>query len=108
MTVLAPNEYALNRLPELWRQAPRRWGHGLHGLCSYFAMFPPQLAHTVISWLTEPGDSVYDPFAGRGTVALEAALLGREAFSSDANPLATVLTQAKTVVPTRAMLLARL
>lgn len=62
----------------------------------------------MISWLTEPGDGVYDPFSGRGTVALEAALLGREAFSSDANPLASVLTQAKTVIPSRGTLSTRL
>lgn len=70
-------------------------------------MFPAQLAHTMIAWLSQPGDRVYDPFAGRGTVALEAALLGREAFSSDANPLAWVLSTAKTVVPRRSTLLAR-
>jgi len=62
-------------------------------------MFPPQLPNVFIRWLTEPGDAVYDPFAGRGTVALEAVLAGRRAYASDANPLATALSAAKVRVP---------
>lgn len=71
-------------------------------------MFPPQLAHFFIHWLTRPGDTVYDPFAGRGTVALEGALLGRRAYASDANPLAEVLSRAKTDIPSRAQVTRRL
>lgn len=62
-------------------------------------MFPPQMARVLIDWLTEPGDTVYDPFSGRGTVALESLLMGRTSLASDANPLAEVLTRAKTLVP---------
>jgi hypothetical protein len=95
-------------LPSYWHEAPRRWGHQLHSLCSYFAMFPPQLARVFIDWLSEPGDVVYDPFSGRGTVSLEALLLGRVGLASDANPLAQVLSQAKTTIPSRIQLEARL
>ncbi len=90
---------ALDDLPDAWREAPRRWGHPLHGLCSYFAMFPPQMATVFIRWLTDPGDAVFDPFAGRGTVPLEAQLQGRIGLGSDANPLAHALTRAKVKVP---------
>ncbi len=62
-------------------------------------MFPPQLAHVMIRWLTKPDDLVYDPFCGRGTVGLEAALLGRRALMSDANPLAQALAAAKVQIP---------
>jgi hypothetical protein len=82
-----------------WHDAPRRWGHPLHSLCSYLAMFPPQMASFFIRWLTEPGDAVYDPFSGRGTVALEAVLQGRQGFGADANPLAHALTKAKVKIP---------
>ncbi|MFJ8966816.1 DNA methyltransferase [Lentzea sp. NPDC102401] len=99
---------ALEDLPLQWRSAPRRWGHSLHSLCSYFAMFPPQLAHFFVDWLTEPGDAVYDPFSGRGTLALEAVLQGRRSYASDANPLAVALSHAKTRVPSRQTLLKRL
>ena len=89
----------LTALPLLWREAPRRWGHPLHSVCSYFAMFPPQLASVFIRWLTRPGDAVYDPFAGRGTAPLEALLQGRVGLGGDANPLAYALTRAKVRIP---------
>lgn len=71
-------------------------------------MFPPQLAHFFVNWLTEPGEAVYDPFSGRGTVPLEAVLQGRRGYGSDANPLAVVLSGAKTRVPSKRTLLKRL
>jgi site-specific DNA-methyltransferase (adenine-specific) len=52
-----------------------------------------------IEWLTTVGDVVYDPFCGRGTAPLEACRLGRVGLGSDANPLACVLTAAKTNPP---------
>ena len=42
----------VGRLAQRWRRASRRWGHPLHSLCSYFAMFPPQVPHVFIRWLT--------------------------------------------------------
>jgi hypothetical protein len=100
--------YQIQELPLQWRSAPRRWGHPLHSLCSYFAMFPPQLAHFFVDWLTEPGEAVYDPFSGRGTVPLEAVLQGRRGYGSDANPLAVILSHAKTRIPSKRTLLKRL
>lgn len=91
---------SLAGLSKRWRRAPRRWGHPLHSLCSYFAMFPPQVPHVFIRWLTKPGDVVYDPFAGRGTAPLEACRMGRVGLGSDANPLAYLLTAAKVDAPT--------
>lgn len=87
-------------LARRWHRAPRRWGHPLHSVCSYFAMFPPQVPRVFIEWLTRPGDVVYDPFSGRGTTVLEACRLGRLGFGADANPLAAVLTAAKADPPT--------
>lgn len=98
----------LSAVPEHWRDAPRRWGHPLHAMCSYFAMFPPQIASVFIRWLTQPGDVVYDPFSGRGTVPLEALLYGRVGLGSDANPLATALTTAKVRIPSASAVSRRL
>lgn len=39
---------------------------------------------------------VLDPFCGTGTVLLEAALSGRQAYGADANPLAELITNVKT------------
>jgi hypothetical protein len=60
---------------------------------SYRACFKPQLPRFFIERLTQPGEVVYDPFMGRGTTVLEAALLGRVPCGSDINPLSVVLTR---------------
>ena len=99
---------ALDCLAREWQSAPRRWGHPLHGICSYFAMFPPQVPRVFIEWLTQPGDVVFDPFSGRGTAPMEAARLGRAGLGSDANPLAYVLTAAKIDPPDASVLALRL
>ena len=95
-------------LRQRWKRAPRRWGHPMHSLCSYFAMFPPQVPHVFIRWLTKPGEVVYDPFSGRGTVSMEACRLGRIGLGSDANPLACALTAAKVDPPGEEEALSRL
>jgi DNA methylase len=61
-----------------------------------------------IRWLTVPGDAVYDPFSGRGTVPLEAVLLGRVGLGADANPLAAALTRAKVQIPSHGSVESRL
>lgn len=46
--------------------------------------------------LSKPGDSVLDPFCGSGTVLSEAQLAGRNAYGTDANPLARLIARVKT------------
>jgi len=75
---------------EYWTSGQRK-GHSLHEV-SYRACFKPQLPAFFITRLTGLGDVVLDPFAGRGTTALEAALLGRVPVSNDVSPLNRVLT----------------
>ncbi len=58
---------------EFWT-AKQRQASSLHEI-SYRACFKPQLPRFFIERLTQPGDVVYDPFMGRGTTVLEAALL---------------------------------
>lgn len=74
---------------EFWT-AMQRQAHSLHEI-SYRACFKPQLPRFFIHRLTKPGDVVYDPFAGRGTTLLEAALLGRVPYGCDINPLTQVM-----------------
>jgi hypothetical protein len=76
---------------EFWT-AKQRQAHSLHEV-SYRACFKPQLPRFFIERLTQPGDVVYDPFMGRGTTPVEAALLGRVAFANDINPLSLVFTR---------------
>jgi len=60
---------------------------------SYRACFKPQLPRFFIERLTQPSEVVYDPFMGRGTTVVEAALLGRIPCGCDINPLSVVLTR---------------
>jgi DNA modification methylase len=72
-----------------------------HGIHPYSAKFIPQIPHHLIKILSLKGETVWDPFAGSGTTALEALLLGRQAVSSDVNPLSKVIGKAKTASLTR-------
>lgn len=83
---------------EFWT-AKQRAASRLHEI-SYRACFKPQLPRFFIERLTRPGDVVYDPFMGRGTTPLEAALLGRVPYGCDVNPLSRVLTQPRLQPPT--------
>ena len=76
---------------EFWTSGQRR-AHSLHEI-SYRGCFKPQLAGFFIQKFTKPGDFVCDPFMGRGTTPLEAALLGRIAVGIDANPIGEMLVQ---------------
>jgi len=76
---------------EFWT-AKQRQANSLHEI-SYRACFKPQLPRFFVERLTQPGEVVYDPFMGRGTTVLEAALLGRVPCGCDINPLSVVLTR---------------
>ena len=82
---------------EFWTSRQRA-AHSLHEV-SYRACFKPQLPRFFIDRLTRPGDTVYDPFMGRGTTLLEAALLGRVAVGCDINPLSRVLVEPRLQPP---------
>lgn len=83
---------------EFWT-AKQRQANSLHEI-SYRACFKPQLPRFFIERLTRPGAVVYDPFMGRGTTPLEAALLGRVPFGCDVNPLSTLLVRPRLNPPT--------
>ena len=91
---------------EFWT-AKQRQASSLHEV-SYRACFKPQLPRFVIERLTEPGDVVYDPFMGRGTTPVEAALLGRVPWGNDVNPLSLVMTQPRLKPPILDQVAARL
>lgn len=78
---------------EFWTSRQRA-AHSLHEV-SYRACFKPQLPRFFIERLTEPGDVVHDPFLGRGTTAVEAALAGRVPTGTDVNPLSRVLVASR-------------
>lgn len=91
---------------EFWTSVQRA-ASSLHEV-SYRACFKPQLPRFFIERLTRPGDKVYDPFMGRGTTPIEAALLGRIPLGCDVNPLSARLVRPRVHPPTLSQIQARL
>ena len=81
-------DYFIN---EFWTSGQRQ-SHSIHEI-SYRACFKAQLPEFFIKRLTREGDVIYDPFMGRGTTPVQAALMGRRAYGNDINPLSVPLTR---------------
>ena len=67
-----------------------------HGMYYYPAKFIPQVVRWAIEKYTSPGDSIIDPFAGSGTVCVEALITGRNATCVDLSPMLKYLIEGKT------------
>ena len=77
------------------RYSTRYSSHGIH---EYKGKFNPQTVHSLINQFLnfETEDvKIYDPYAGSGTTLLEASLLGIDAFGTDVNPMAVLISKAK-------------
>jgi hypothetical protein len=83
---------------EFWT-SKQRVASSLHEI-SYRACYKPQLPRFFIERLTSADDLVYDPFLGRGTTMIEAALLARRVAGCDINPLSPILTAPRLHPPT--------
>ena len=99
----APVETFVN---EFWTSRQRA-ANRLHEI-SYRACFKAQLPRFFIERLTAVGDRVYDPFMGRGTSVLEAALIDRVPLGTDVNPLSRVLVEPRLNPPTLDQIAGRL
>ena len=78
--------------------AKQRKANRIHEI-SYRACFKPQLPNFFITQLTEPGDIIFDPFSGRGTTIIEAALLNRPGISNDVNPVSKIFVEPRLTPP---------
>lgn len=66
-----------------------------HNFHPYPDKLIPQIAKHFIQKYTNPGDLVFNPFCGSGTVLLESNLLGRDCIGIDLNPLACLISRVK-------------
>jgi hypothetical protein len=82
---------------EFWTAGQRK-ASSIHEI-SYRACFKPQLPRFFIDIMTKIGDTVYDPFSGRGTTVIEAGLCGRNVIANDANPLSEIMTRPRFLPP---------
>ena len=76
-----------------------------HSIHPYPAKLLPHIPHFLLSHpdLSPKNSFVGDPFCGSGTVLLESALIGKNSWGYDCNPLATLISKVKTtpIEPTR-------
>lgn len=68
-----------------------RWA----GVGPYYAMFPTRFADRVIESFSAEGDTILDPFSGRGTSLFSAATRGRHALGVEINPVGWVYSATK-------------
>ena len=74
-------------------RSTEQWTHGYH---RYPAKFLPNVVQKLIETYTESTDLVADFFAGCGTTLVEAKVHGRPSVGVDINPVAELITKAKT------------
>ena len=67
-----------------------------HGYHRYPAKFIPQLARRCILENSNEGDLVVDTFCGCGTTIVESLIYGRKGIGTDINPVAVMISKAKT------------
>lgn len=67
----------------------------LHQLSPYIGKIKSTMAASLVAQFTRNGDTLYDPFCGSGTVALEALIAGRHVAANDSSPYACLLTRSK-------------
>jgi putative DNA methylase len=60
---------------------------------------PPTKPEAVREYIAQHAPPVYDPFAGGGSIPLEAQRLGLEAHASDLNPVAVLINKALIEIP---------
>lgn len=104
--VRAPNhslDPAIDRLHDIeWNFTSAKTTYLTHGIHPYPAKFIPQIPNALIQELSSVGETIADIFCGSGTTLLEALQLKRNAIGIDANPLAALISRAKTTPLTEA------
>ncbi len=73
----------------------KNWGNARHSLCSYQGKLKPALAYHLIKTFVPNEGTMFDPFAGVGTIPFEAVLNNRFAYGMDISIMAYYIAQAK-------------
>lgn len=79
-------------LPE---ESARNGSHSLHQLFPSAQGILPEIVRRIVEKYSKKGDVVLDPFAGSGTVLLEAGLRGRRVIGFDRDELACRIAEAR-------------
>lgn len=90
----------------IWKSRPRpptkrvNDRHSLHQMVARICTIPPRLADHLLRSYSRPGESVLDPFCGRGTIPFEACRNGRVGIGVDISPEAVACARALLRAPT--------
>ena len=82
---------------EFWTSKQRQ-SSSLHEV-PYRACFKAEIPNYFIKNFTSERDIIYDPFAGRGTTGIEAALLNRIPILNDINPISKNISNPRLSIP---------
>lgn len=94
-----PKDRAIENLKRIdWDFTGAKTSYLTHSMHPYPAKFIPQIPNALIQELSSVGDTVGDIFCGSGTTLVEALMLKRNAVGVDANPLACLISRAKTTI----------
>ncbi len=100
-TLIEYFDYAGFQVPrfinEYWTSKQRQ-NNPIHEI-SYRACYKAELPRFFISLLSKEKEVIYDPFCGRGTTVIEAALLNRNIIANDINPLSIILSKSRLFIP---------
>ena len=69
--------------------------YSVHSIGEYPSKIRPLVFHEIVKRFSNSNDIILDSFAGSGTMAVEAKLLGRNSISFDINPKATEMINQK-------------
>ncbi len=90
-------------LPNTWRILDDKLGNfrdrGLPFKYPYVGAFSQSVAEWFIRVYSNPGDTVMEPFGGRGTTAMQALWHGRNIIINDLSPYSNILCHSSIFVP---------
>lgn len=89
----------IKEAPSQWKESCTHSEVTLHQLSPYIGKIKSSIAGELIEQFSKEGDLIIDPFAGAGTIPLEAVIRGRRAFGADISPYSRILTVAKILPP---------
>lgn len=90
-------------LPNTWRILDDKLGNfrnrGLPFKFPYVGAYSQSLAEWFVRVYSDHGDTVFDPFSGRGTTAMQALWMGRNMITNDLSPYSHALCHSIMFVP---------
>ena len=90
------NKYKSKIIDDSWDFRKANTKEMTHCFHSYPAMMIPQVARRIIENYGKDKDVLFDPYCGTGTSLVEANIQNINAIGTDVNPLARLISKAKT------------